>query len=307
MPATAASSRSEPRGLLRPRCAAAAGWMGRGARRGRGGRRAGTAAAGRGPRRPAPRRGSPRRGMRCPPSARGPGPPAAHSAARRGWPRAPRHIRAPQALELDALHRPYALPAGDQWPQRMAAVQLVGAEADDHEHATAWSARTSRATRSSVDRSAQCRSSMTNMSGRSAASRWITPTTSSSRRAVPPSPSGVVCSALSGSSSGSTCASSERAGPMKASSSSGDVSRMSERNTCASGPNGRPSPPISMQLPARTLAPASLARSAASSTRRVLPTPASPLTSTTAGSPATAASSAAIERSTSASRPTIPG
>ena len=77
------------------------------------------------------------------------------------------------------------------------------------------SARTSRATRSSVDRSAQCRSSITNMSGRSAASRSITPTTSSSRRAVPPSPSGAVPSALSGSRSGSTRASSERAGPMK--------------------------------------------------------------------------------------------
>ena len=102
---------------------------------------------------------------------------------------------------------------------------------------------------------------------------------------MPPSPSGALLSALSGSRSGSTCASSERAGPMNASSCSGDVSRMSERNACASGPNGRPSPPISMQLPARTLAPASLARSAASSTSRVLPTPASPLRSTTAGSP----------------------
>ena len=48
-----------------------------------------------------------------------------------------RDLRAPEALQLDALHGPYALPAGDERPQRMAAVQLVGAEADDHEHASA--------------------------------------------------------------------------------------------------------------------------------------------------------------------------
>jgi hypothetical protein len=47
----------------------------------------------------------------------------------------PCDLRAPEALELDALHGPDALPAGDQRPQRMAAVQLVGAEADDHQHA----------------------------------------------------------------------------------------------------------------------------------------------------------------------------
>ena len=43
----------------------------------------------------------------------------------------------PRRSQLDALHGPYALPAGDERPQRMAAVQLVGAEADDHEHASA--------------------------------------------------------------------------------------------------------------------------------------------------------------------------
>ena len=48
-----------------------------------------------------------------------------------------RHVRPPKALQLDALHRPYALPAADERSQRMAAVQLVGAEADDHEHASA--------------------------------------------------------------------------------------------------------------------------------------------------------------------------
>jgi hypothetical protein len=46
-----------------------------------------------------------------------------------------RDLRAAEALELDALHRPDALPSGDERAQRMAAVQLVGAEADDHEHA----------------------------------------------------------------------------------------------------------------------------------------------------------------------------
>ena len=44
-------------------------------------------------------------------------------------------LRAVEALELDALHRPDALPSGDERAQRMAAVQLVGAEADDHEYA----------------------------------------------------------------------------------------------------------------------------------------------------------------------------
>ena len=81
---------------------------------------------------------------------------------------------------------------------------------------SACSARTSRATRSSVDRSAQCRSSITNMSGRSAASRSITPTTSSSRRAVPPSTERRRAAArCPDRGRAARCASSERAGPMK--------------------------------------------------------------------------------------------
>jgi hypothetical protein len=73
---------------------------------------------------------------RCPPSARGPGPRAARWAARRrDGLELLRDLRAPQPPELDALHRPHALPAGDQRAQRMAAVQLVGAEADDDQHA----------------------------------------------------------------------------------------------------------------------------------------------------------------------------
>ena len=48
----------------------------------------------------------------------------------------PRHLRAVEAPKLDALHGPHALPAGDERAQRVAAVQLVGTEADDHEHAT---------------------------------------------------------------------------------------------------------------------------------------------------------------------------
>jgi hypothetical protein len=46
-----------------------------------------------------------------------------------------RDLRAPEAPQLDALHGSHALPAGDERPQRMAAVQLVSAEAGDHEHA----------------------------------------------------------------------------------------------------------------------------------------------------------------------------
>ena len=123
-------------------------------------------------------------------------------------------VRAPEALQLDALHRPYALPAGDERPQRMAAVQLVGAEADDHEHA------------SGVQRAHE--------QGHEVERRPIRPVQildheheravggepldhahdqlEQARRAALAERSALL-SALSGSRSGSTCASSERAGP----------------------------------------------------------------------------------------------
>jgi hypothetical protein len=45
------------------------------------------------------------------------------------------HVVTPEALELDAVHGAHALPARDQRAQRVAAVQLVGAERDDHQDA----------------------------------------------------------------------------------------------------------------------------------------------------------------------------
>src|SRR5215213_3600905 len=62
-----------------------------------------------------------------------------------------------------------------------------------------------------------------------------------------------------------------------------------------------------MQSPVRTRAPAALARSAYSVTRRVLPTPESPATSSAAGSPSAARASAWSNTATCSARPTKVG
>jgi len=96
--------------------------------------------------------------------------------------------------------------------------------------------------------------------GRSAARRSSMPRTSSRRRAVPTSPRAEMAGATPASSSGRILASSVRAGPTNDSSCPGLVSRTSDLSASASGPNGSPSPPSSMQLPTRTRAPRTRAR-----------------------------------------------
>ena len=44
-------------------------------------------------------------------------------------------VIAAEPLQLDAVHGPHSLPARDERSQRVAAVQLVGSEADNQEHA----------------------------------------------------------------------------------------------------------------------------------------------------------------------------
>ena len=100
---------------------------------------------------------------------------------------------------------------------------------------------------------------------------------------------------------GSSRASSRRAGPSTRSSSAPDVVRTSVRSASTSGTSGRPSPPSSMQPPVSTRTPSVTGPNAASSSR-LLPTPASPPTSTTPGSPAVVRATAARSRSSSRAR-----
>ena len=144
-------------------------------------------------------------------------------------------------------------------------------------------------------------------SGLSSARRPSTPSTSSnSREAWLPSAAEMTGGA-SGWSSGRRRASSRRAGPSTASSSAGDMEWASVRSMSTSGANGRPSPPSSTHAPVTTRAPRPRARADASSTRRVFPTPASPPTSTIAGSPPAARSVAPKRMSSSSRRPTSTG
>ena len=148
------------------------------------------------------------------------------------------------------------------------------------------------ASRSRVERSAQCRSSIAITAGASSPRRPSIASTSSSRRA------GV---------SGAAGSRTARAGPSTASSASGSSSRSSWRRIAASGACGSSPSPSSMQLPISTRVPPALARAANSASRRVLPMPASPLTRTVDAAPPRAAASAASSASSCSARPTKTG
>src|SRR2546426_6324875 len=85
------------------------------------------------------------------------------------------------------------------------------------------------------------------------------------------------------------------------------TSRKRARRASTNGPYGRPPSLSSRQAPSSTVAPSRRARRPSSATRRDFPTPASPPTMTTAGSPACAFASCAARRASSTDRPTNGG
>ena len=141
-----------------------------------------------------------------------------------------------------------------------------------------------------------------------AARRWISPRIASSSRAC----SHWLWAPGSGRSGRATSDGSRRprsdpAGPTISSISSGRRSRWSSRSTSTIGPYGTPAAPMFTHAPRSTCMPRSRARRIASSTSRLLPTPASPARRRWLERPPWASSRApAIDR-TSASRPTTIG
>src|SRR6266545_3873619 len=96
-------------------------------------------------------------------------------------------------------------------------------------------------------------------------------------------------------------------GPSSSSNVASSSSPWRRRSASITGPNGRVPSPRSTQPPVRTRWPSAMARSSSSRTRRVLPTPASPPTSTTCAVPPCAADSAERSWDSSSSRPTRVG
>ena len=92
------------------------------------------------------------------------------------------HLLAGEALERDALDDRSALGLGHQRPQRMAAVQLVGAVGGDEQHALWRALRTKKDRKSREERSAQWTSSKTSMSGCASPNRPSRPSRSSNTR-----------------------------------------------------------------------------------------------------------------------------
>src|SRR5215468_628222 len=159
--------------------------------------------------------------------------------------------------------------------------------------------------RSRLDRSAQCASSITSTTGDGRVSCSMALSTSSNSRAL--------ASAGSPPVSGSPSSGSNRASPRVVRPGSNDatacapISCTRSRSTAVNGANGSPSVPSSRQSPVRTRAPADAAARPNSLTSLVLPTPASPPSSTADGPPWRTLAKAASRAAICSSRPTRTG
>src|SRR5271165_1399738 len=159
--------------------------------------------------------------------------------------------------------------------------------------------------RSRLDLSAQCASSITRTTGECLVRCSSAPSTSSNSRARASAGS----PAVSGSpSSGSNRASPRvvRPGSIEATASA-PISCTRSRSTAVNGANGSPSVPSSRQPPVSTRAPAAAAVRPNSLTSLDLPTPASPPSSTADGPPWRALAKAASRAAICSSRPTRTG
>ena len=161
--------------------------------------------------------------------------------------------------------------------------------------------------RSRLDRSAQCASSMTSTTGecRASWSSTLSISSNSRARASPGSRSGPVSGSPS---SGSSRASPRvvRPGSIEATASA-PSSWTRSRSIAVNGANGSPSVPSSRQPPVSTRAPAAGAAWPNSPTSRDLPTPASPPSSTAVGPPWRTLANAASRAAICSSRPTRTG
>jgi hypothetical protein len=156
-----------------------------------------------------------------------------------------------------------------------------------------------------VERSAQCRSSTTSSSGACSPRRPSSPSSSSNSRAWATWPWGSVRSGSPR--AGSRRASSGQEGPTSSRTAPTPVSPSRTRSASMIGPYGRAPSPTGTQPPASTRVPSVALRTSSSATRRVLPTPASPPTRTTAGSVVAARLLAASRVWSSSTRPTKVG
>ena len=223
--------------------------------------------------------------------------------------------------QLQPLDPAAAVQLGQERPQRVAAVQLVAA-VGEHQRAGGRGAGCGpgRPSRSRVERSAQCRSSTTSTAGRSSPRRSSSPSSSSNSRPCSDHGPGVVDSA--GPALPGSARPGRRPGPARG---GGGPARTGHgrgaawpgrarrgRGRTRAGPRsgGRTAPP---RRPApRSRRPGRSPRrpraaATTSPTRRVLPTPASPPTSTAVGVPPAARSPAAASRASSSVRPTKVG
>ena len=164
---------------------------------------------------------------------------------------------------------------------------------------------TRNASKSRVERSAQCASSIISATGCSSARRSSSVRICSNSLALARLAS-VAQSATPN--SGRSLANSRDAWPGRSPATpSAPKSRTSSRSTAANGANGSPSTPKSRQAPTSTLTPAPAARAQNSPTSRDFPTPASPPIRTAAGSPARARSRAVANAARYSARPTRTG
>ena len=161
--------------------------------------------------------------------------------------------------------------------------------------------RTRKASKSRVDWSDQCRSSTTMATGACWLRRTTRPSSSSNSRAWAAWPGGPASGSPR---QGSRRPNSGQDGPPSSRTASTPSWSGRGRSACTIGAYGRAPSPTGTQPPTSTRIPFVAQRAVSSATRRVLPTPASPPTRTTAGSPSAARLRAASRTSSSSIRPT---
>ena len=167
---------------------------------------------------------------------------------------------------------------------------------------SAGTVRARKPARSSVERSAQWMSSRTTSSGARATTSATRSCTWPNRRALEPSAARAV--RVPAPAPGSSAASSGGAPATSRSHARSPSARDRSRSASVTARNGAVPAVSSTHVPTATRPPAARAWAAISATRRVLPTPASPPTSTTEASPPAAAANAASSTAISAARPT---
>ena len=253
-----------------------------------------------------PRPAAPRRRTGCRRIGGGRGRPATASGSAAEDRREQRRDLVPvQADEVDPLDAAGPLELREPRQQRMAPVELVGAEGEEQQQRSGRTLRARKAIVSRVAASAQWRSSTTNSDGRASASRWSRPSSASSSRGAT-TPAGWAGSGAEPR-AGTSRARSPRA-PTTASSRRGGIQAAESSRSASTIGRVREAAVADVRArAASTRMPRSAASERRSRTNRDLPTPASPATRRWTGVPARARSSARVAVSSSDARPTRTG